>query len=202
MKFEDWQKLMRVFGLEENKNTYTSLIVAYSEKHRSYHTLEHIEACVKHLKNTRQLANKPHEIELALWFHDAIYKPYSSTNKLDSAIWAKQFLYENNTDQATCERIYNLIMVTLHNGKTNTSDEELMIDIDLSILGSSPMVYQAFEKNVRKEYRWVPYFLYCKKRKQILQGFLKQKQIYQTEFFNQLFEKQARKNLQVALLAL
>lgn len=193
---------MQALGLIENEETYLKLIEAYSEKHRYYHTSCHIKACLDHLERVNHLADNPQEIELALWFHDAVYKPYSSTNELDSAIWAKQFLSENKVDQATCERVYHLIMVTLHNGKINTSDEELMIDIDLSILGSSSIVYQVFEQNVRKEYRWVPYFLYRKKRKQILQGFLDQSKVYQTDYFNGLFEKRARDNIESALLNL
>jgi predicted metal-dependent HD superfamily phosphohydrolase len=199
MQLSRWQKLMQAFHVDHNEKIYEQLVSYYSQRHRYYHTAKHVEACLNHLDPIHHLTDKPHEIEMALWFHDAIYKPYSSTNELDSANWAKRFLLDNKVDQVICERIYHLVMVTLHNGKANTTDEKLMIDIDLTILGSLPAIYQIFEKNVRKEYRLVPYFLYRKKRKHILQGFLDQKQIYQTEYFRQLFEKQARENIQKVL---
>jgi len=193
---------MKVFNLADNNSTFHSLQQAYAEKHRHYHTQQHINACLAHLDNSKHLATNPYEIEMALWFHDAIYQPYSSDNELKSALWAKKFLFDNNIDNAIITRVYNLIMVTLHNGLINTTDEALMIDIDLTILGSHADVYQLFEKNIRKEYRFVPYFLYKKKREEILQGFLDQARIYQAECFYTLFEGQARKNIQKALLNL
>ena len=45
---EGWYQLMKAFGLSENDETYDSLL-AYSEKHRAYHRLEHISACFRHL---------------------------------------------------------------------------------------------------------------------------------------------------------
>ena len=193
---------MKAFNLADNNSTFHSLQQAYSEKHRHYHTQQHINACLLHLDNSINLATNPYEIEIALWFHDAIYQPYSADNELKSALWAKKFLFENNVDKVIITRIYNLIMVTLHNGLINTADEALMIDIDLTILGNHADVYQIFEKNIRKEYRFVPYFLYKKKRAEILQGFLDQARIYHTECFLKLFEKLARKNIQKTLLNL
>ena len=202
MELNRWHKLMRAFNLADNNSVFHSLLQAYSQRHRCYHTSEHINACLIHLDNSNHLATNPYEIEMALWFHDAIYQPYSSDNELKSALLAKKFLLENNVDKTIIARIYNLVMVTLHNGLTSTEDEALMIDIDLTILGSNTDVYQIFEKNIRKEYRFVPYFLYKKKRVEILQGFIKQAKIYQTEYFYKLFEKQARNNIQRILLNL
>ena len=193
---------MKAFNLADNNSIFHSLQQAYSEKHLHYHTQQHISACLAHLDDSNHLATNPYEIEMALWFHDVIYQPYSSDNELKSALWAKNFLLKNNVDKAIIARVYNLIMVTLHNGLINTADEALMIDIDLTILGSHTDIYHIFEKNIRKEYRFVPYFLYKKKRAEILQGFLDQARIYHTEYFYALFEKLARENIQKALLNL
>ncbi len=47
----------------------------YSEPHRFYHTLTHIDSMLNHLDRI-----KPDGVELALavWFHDVIYDPRSS----------------------------------------------------------------------------------------------------------------------------
>ncbi len=190
-----WQKLMCAFGFSENQMTFDALIAAYSEKHRHYHTFEHVNACLKHLDKIHNLARYPHEIELALWFHDAIYKPYVKDNELKSAQWAVKFLKANGVEEKVIFRIYRLVLVTLHGFKTNTKDEKIIVDIDLTIFGSSFDVYSQFEKNIRKEYRFVPYFIYRKKRKEILQMFLKQDSIYCIEDFRNKFEKRARENL-------
>ncbi len=190
---------MQVFGVSENRVTFDQLIAAYSEKHRYYHTFKHVDACLNHLDKSDGLAHFPHEIELALWFHDAIYKPYSKDNELKSAQWAVEFLKQNKVDQKVVNRVYRLVLVTLHGSEITTGDEELIVDIDLSILGNFPKVYNQFEKNIRKEYRFVPYFLYRKKRKEVLQMFLKQNSVYLVEYFRDKFETQARENLIMAI---
>jgi len=187
---------MTAFSLGENKETFDALIKAYGEKHRAYHTWDHISACLKHLDAVRDHADHPHEIELALWFHDAIYKPFSSTNEKDSAIWAQEFFEMNGFDNdEVVARVFDLIMVTEHTGEAITHDAKLMIDIDLSILGTSPEVYAQFEKDVRFEYKRVPGFLFKKKRRAILQEFLDRDPIYHNEYFRDTLETQARVNL-------
>ncbi len=202
MTLERWQQLMSAFGLACNADTYASLMEAYSEKHRHYHNIDHVTACLRHLDEVAAQADKPHEIELALWFHDAIYNPFSSSNELDSADWAAQFLRDNAVPEDAISRVHRLIMVTQGHGRTSSQDEEVMIDIDLSILGESPQTYSRFEKAIRKEYSRVPYFLFRKKRKDILCEFLTRQRLYNTEHFIENFEAQARINLTNAIAAL
>ena len=128
---------------------------------------------MKHLDAVRELADNPHEIELALWFHDAIYKPFSSTNEKDSAVCAQEFFQSNDFEGSEIiDRIYDLIMVTEHTGEVKTNDQKLMIDIDLSILGTPTNIYTQFEKDVRFEYKRVPMLLFKKKRREIYKSFL------------------------------
>lgn len=191
---------MTAFGLAENRLTYDALIKAYAEKHRAYHTFDHIAACLSHFDAVKDQIDHPLEVELALWFHDAIYKPFSSSNEKDSAIWAQEF-FELNAyeDEEVVDRIFDLIMVTEHSGATKTGDEELMIDIDLSILGTAPETYDQFEKNVRFEYKRVPGFMFRKKRKEILSEFLVRDRIYHDVYFHNKLEAQARINLITAI---
>ena len=93
-------------------------------------------------------------------------------------------------------------MATVHSAKARNADEALLVDIDLSILGVEPDVYKQFELDVRFEYKRVPYFFYKKKRKEVLHGFLNRKTIYQSDFFIDKFEAQARTNLHLALQTL
>ncbi len=195
MEYERWLLLMERLGIYNNQEVYASLVEAYSEKHRYYHNNSHIEAVLKHLESTYTLADQPTEIEAALWFHDAIYKPFSSTNELDSANWAAIFLTKNGCVQTLVDRVHSLIMATLHTNSTNSRDEKLVVDIDLSILGCNSSVYEEFEKNVRKEYKWIPGFIYRKKRKEILNTFLNKERIYFHDHFHERLEEQARRNI-------
>jgi len=190
-----WGRLMAKFGLPEQNATYERLIKSYSEKHRAYHTLDHIEACFRHLSAVENELNAPHEVELALWFHDVIYKPLSKTNEEDSADLAKTFLLKNGVDAACATRVFDLIILTKAHKAPDETDAKFMLDIDLSILGTPPHIYDQFEKDVRFEYKWVPAPLFNKTRKGILQGFLERTQIYYTEYFQAKLETQAKENL-------
>jgi len=195
-----WFTLMHTFSLGENKTTYTALMAAYSEKHRAYHTFEHIAACLRHFDNVKHLAAHPREIELALWFHDAIYKPFSSSNEEDSAIWVQEFFEQNGYDEdVVIDRVFDLIMVTEHTGEPMTKDQKLMIDIDLSILGTQTEVYDQFEKDVQFEYKKVPGFIFNKKRREILAEFLARDPLYHEPYFRDKLEMQARENLERAI---
>lgn len=190
-----WQTLMSAMGLPPSTEVYDALHAAYSEKRRSYHTVDHIDAMLTHFDGVKDIAERPEELELAIWFHDAIYKPLSKTNELDSANWAQAFLASRGYGEAGIERVHNLIMATLHNGSVKSHDEQLIVDIDLAILGAPPAVYDQFERNVRKEYRLVPWFIYRKKRKGLLQSFLSNASIYNLDPFKEKYESTARYNI-------
>ncbi|MGI8818216.1 MAG: N-methyl-D-aspartate receptor NMDAR2C subunit, partial [Gemmatimonadales bacterium] len=55
--------------------------------------------------------------------------------------------------------------------------------------------FAEFEQRIRQEYAWVPEPVYRSARIEILEGFLARRSIYQTEFFRDRYEAQARANL-------
>jgi len=197
-----WLQLMHSLGFRDNLVCFNDLCAAYNETHRRYHTTKHINAVLTHLDSVFPLIECVEQVECALWFHDAIYAPHSSTNEYDSARWAEQFLHDNNASESLISNVTGLIMATEHTANANNSDEALLVDIDLSILGVEPKMYNQFELDVRFEYKRVPYFLYKKKRKEVLQSFLDRQTIYQSAFFIDKFEVQARENLSSAVRAL
>ena len=132
MNIERWHALMLELGFSENLSTWKALVQAYSETHRHYHTATHINACLAHLESAATLAEHPAEIALALWFHDAVYRPRKTNNEQKSAEWASEFLISNGATKDAVQRVHALIMATLHNAAVNTHDEALMVDIDLS----------------------------------------------------------------------
>lgn len=190
---------MQAWGFNPNHATYARLMDAYSKKGRYYHTQAHVTACLLHLDSCVSAVACPREVELALWFHDAIYAPLSAKNEKKSADWASSFLSENGVSAQVITRVYRLIMVTQHNAPTRTKDESILVDIDLSILGADPETYEVFEQQVRKEYRVIPWFLFQKKRAALLQGFLDRSNIYNNDPFSTEREQQARENLSNAI---
>lgn len=192
---ERWQRLLQQFGFEPNEQTYAMLLQKYQEKHRAYHNVAHINDCLSQLDQLPALHPDAREIELAIWFHDVIYDPYGKDNERKSAQEAELFIFDNVADDELGKRISDLIMATLHQAPPANSAEALIMDIDISILGREPATYQTYTEKVRKEYRFVPKFLYRNKRKEILLKFIERKTLYYTAEFQSKYEEQARQNI-------
>ena len=190
-----WSQLMHALGFTDNQQVFEWLTASYNEPHRKYHNEQHIDAVLVNLDKARELAVDPVLIELALWFHDAVYKVFSKTNEIDSAKWASEFVLKNNADKSLSQKVYSMIIATQHNSVLQDSDEQLMVDIDLSILGASETDYDEFEQSIRKEYRLIPWPVYKRKRTEILNGFLERKNVYSHEYFIDTLESGARANL-------
>ena len=78
-------------------------------------------------------------------------------------------------------------------------DQLLIVDIDLSILGRAPDVYDRYEVAIGEEYKWVPKVTYRRERRAVLRSFLERDSIFQTDRFRERFEVPARENLQRAI---
>ncbi|MFG1489068.1 N-methyl-D-aspartate receptor NMDAR2C subunit, partial [Oceanospirillum sp. HFRX-1_2] len=90
--FSRWKLLMQQWGLAEHGPLFEMLQDAYRKEGRYYHTEFHVDACLEQLDRFRAELQNPDEVELALWFHDAVYDPFRQDNELKSAQWAQVFL--------------------------------------------------------------------------------------------------------------
>lgn len=61
-----WNSLCERLGVPHDTNIYADLIDAHAQKHRAYHTLDHIAACLKHLDRVKDRVERADEIEMAL----------------------------------------------------------------------------------------------------------------------------------------
>lgn len=197
-----WNELLARLNLGSDEQTFNSLEKSYSEKHRAYHTCSHIEACLDTLDSNRTLLNYPDSVEIAIWFHDAIYRPYSSENEEDSAKWAVEFMEERGASEELITEVSSLIIATKHNVAIHSNDQSVLVDIDLAILGAEPNVYARFEVDIRTEYKTVPKFIFKKKRAKLLRSFLDREYIFRCKPFRTLYESRARSNLEDAIQTL
>ena len=193
---QSWQRAWGDLDLGAPDDLHQQLVAAYREPHRHYHSLQHLQECLAHFESARELANHPSEVELALWFHDAIYDPRAKDNEQRSADWVVAELTRRGVCFASAQRVHALIMATCHTATPSEPDQQLLVDIDLSILGASPARFAEYNTQVGAEYGWVEIGLYQTKRKAILKGFLARPAIYSTAFFKERYEQQARANLQ------
>lgn len=195
-----WSRCWRDLGAEgSGDDVRASLLVAYAEPQRRYHTLQHLGECLALLEPARALADRPAEVEAGLWFHDAVYDVNGRDNEARSAAWAERALLAGGAPAAVCSRVRDLVMVTRHHAEPADADQQLLIDIDLSILGAPPARFAEYEVQIRDEYSFVPEALFRQKRRSILQSFLDRERIFGTAHFHAQREAQARENLAHAL---
>lgn len=178
------------------------LIATYSESGRHYHNLQHLEECLTEFDGVRSAMEQPLAVEAALWFHDSIYDPRSSTNEEDSADNAVDDLEDVGVAGETVETIRQLVLCTKTHEPAAVPDAASLIDIDLAILGQPPARFWEYERAIRAEYAWVPLATFTEKRAEILARFLQRPSIYHTEFFQRKYEAAARANLRAAIEAL
>lgn len=195
-----WQQTLTAAGAQADGDAvFNALVARYSEPHRHYHTLEHLTECLDWWEKSAHLAENPTAVLLALWFHDAIYDVHRQDNEINSAIWADTVLAHLAIAEDLRKAVHRLILCTQHSEQPVTADEQLLVDIDLAILGASDERYMHFETQIRAEYAHVPKWLFKIKRRAILKSFLNRTSIYSTHYFAQQLEARARANLSAAI---
>ena len=191
-----WQRAWTGIGAAgDGSALFAQLKAAYAEPQRHYHTLQHLGECLSAFDAARTLAAHPDEVELALWFHDAIYDIKGHDNEQRSADWAREALRDAGVAGEAAQRVHDLVMATRHTAVPSGHDERLLVDIDLSILGAERTRFDEYEQQIRREYAYVPGFLFRRKRREILKGFLDRPAIYSTPYFHDALEARARDNL-------
>ncbi len=198
---EAWEALFAQLNVKEEIaiELWQELYGYYSESHRAYHNLNHLYDLF--LKLEKQEAHDPSSVSLAIWYHDIIYRPLNKKNEEESAKLCDEKLSAIGTDQALRQKVFKLILSTKGHDTVQWStneertDNDLLLDLDLSILGSPPEIYQQYTRQIRKEYQVVPGLLYRQGRKKVLRSFLNKAHIFKSPAFIALYEQQARENL-------
>lgn len=191
-----WRRAWTALGASAPAGLGERLLDCYAEPQRKYHTLQHLGECIGHFEAAIDLARHPGEVEVALWFHDAIYELKRQDNELQSASWAAKELQAAGLPAPVAERAHALIMATRHAALPETGDGRVLVDVDLSILGAGADRYAQYAAQVREEYVWVPGWIFRRKRKALLREFLARESIYGTQYFRDRFEARARENLE------
>ena len=200
ISLDRWTNTWQALGAAHvDEQLHARILDAYREPHRKYHNLQHLQECFQHLLVLGEQADHAQEIELALWFHDAIYETHRKGSEQKSADWARKEILDAGLDPSIAERVHGLIMVTLHTAAAEGADAQIMIDVDLGILGAETSRFDEYEQQVRAEYKWVPGMLYRRERRKILRSFLDRPTIYCTESFRERYEQRARANISRAL---
>lgn len=190
-----WDALWQQAGATPAPALLERLLAAWSEPQRQYHTLQHLGECLANYQTLAHLPEHPLEVQLALWFHDAIYDLGRPDNEARSAEWARAEILTAGLPAAMAERVEALIMATCHHANPVGIDAEVVVDIDLWILGAPVERFDEYERQVRREYGHLPEAVFRAGRMAILEQFLARPTLYGTAEFRSRFEAVARENL-------
>ena len=176
------------------------LVSAYSDPDRHYHTMDHIGMMLDLLDEDRENVRYADDVELAIWFHDAVYDPKRNDNESASKILFINFSRDIQlTGTATCRRVCTLIDATVSHeipGELKSPEEiataAFFLDCDLHILGTAQAVYDKYAKDIRREYAHFDDATFWQGRIAVLKKILSKEKVY---FLSDRNDAAARENM-------
>jgi predicted metal-dependent HD superfamily phosphohydrolase len=190
-------------GWDANPETVEAVaadvVARYRQPHRRYHNLEHIDEM---LAVTDRLGAS-HEVECAVWFHDAIYDPATSDNEERSAHYAHGVLESLSAPADFVNEVARLVLSTIeHAPEPDDSSATVLADADLAILGASPARYERYVRDVRAEYGHLTDEVWREGRAAVVRAFLDRRRLFYDDALHAELDARARDNLRAELVAL
>lgn len=180
--------------------TFSLLQKHHSERGRHYHTLGHVRALLDLADEFAGQLRDPRAVQLAIWFHDAIYKSRRADSEERSAQLAIAALGRLRVPVDVIERVASMIRATKgHDAAGLDDDGRWFLDFDLAILGGAAPLYREYRSAIRREFRWVPSMLYRRGRREVLEGFARRERLFFHAPMQERLEAQARGNLAAEL---
>ncbi len=177
---------------------WDSVFKKYSEKHRAYHNLTHLEEIFKYFDVYQQEIEEPNTMAFSIFYHDVIYNIWKKDNEEKSADFAIDKLQQISLPTDILHKVHQQIIATKRHESSNT-DTKYLLDFDLAILGQPEHIYKTYTQKIRKEYKLIPSLIYKKGRIKVLEHFSNKSSIYKTSAFIDFYEQQAKENLQTEL---
>ena len=190
-----WRRCLLDSAPDNSADIHQLLLRAYREPQRRYHTLAHIRHCLTMFEQCKPLLQNPDALEIAIWFHDAVFEPGCPDNEARSAA-----LYQRLSDDAHPPAfralVERLIMATLHDGNSlDDSDAQYMVDIDLSSFGLTWEEFLRDSQQLREESPQLEDAVFYRRQGEFQTNLLARSRFYHSDFFYQRYEKNARENL-------
>lgn len=201
---QNWARLLDRYRVAPiaGEPVFRLLVAAYSAPDRYHHNLDHLAEMFGVVAQLTALTDDPAAVQLAVWFHDAVYDPRAKDNEARSADLAVSVLGLVGVPRSELDRITRLIAATAHlDDFPPPEDPEtaVLLDADLAVLGASGERYQQYAAAIRREYAWVPDPEYRKARAKVLENFLSRPRIFWTDLMHQEAEGPARANIEAEL---
>ena len=204
---EQFEKLWSNLALSPAAECYTTwrgIEANYTDPRRAYHTLDHIGWGLNRIDEMQSCRDGTNGYGLTLldwnairwawWFHDYVMNEDSGNEDM-SADEASERALRGGASVDMCEQVDRLVLATSHGFIPLRIDEAVICDVDLSILGAEPRAFDAYERQVRREYQEVPENLFRSARHEVMRPFYDRPWVYLTDYARNRWEEQAKENL-------
>lgn len=161
---------------------------------RHYHDMNHIYRCLNVFDQCKHLISKSDLTELAIWYHDYYCMSEITDNELSSSEQMGLNLHEKMSIH-WINIVKGLIMSTKHTEPSDTPAGRYMQDVDLAILGAGDYDFKKYDSNIRKEWLHIDISVYARNRIDVLKSFINRPHIYNTLFFQHMYERRAVENI-------
>lgn len=176
---------------------FLDLLDRWGEEHRKYHGRTHLLAVLEALDLLAEPADPPRTVQLAAWFHDAVYRGSAGQDEEDSARLAEERLAHAGLPAADIEEVARLVRLTSdHRPDPGDDDGALLCDADLSVLGGEPEPYARYVAAVRQDYAHIGDADFAAGRAAVVRHLLKLDPLFHSERARELWLEAARRNLQ------
>lgn len=189
-----WERCCTVDTRSDAAELFDVIHTLYASDGRHYHTPAHIEHCLSRFDMCRNHMDHPDEVELALWYHDAVYDPRATDNEERSAELFVGHAAQDFDPQAV-RRIQELILYTTHRELPTENDQKLMVDIDLSGFGLPWEDFARDSRAVRAEFTHMSDAEFYGGQIRFLNSLVARDRFFASDFFYQRYEQQARENV-------
>jgi predicted metal-dependent HD superfamily phosphohydrolase len=160
---------------------------------RRFHDLRHVEDCLHRLAEVAPLLIDPDTVEVALWFHDAVYVPSDPANERNSV---HLYLAQSaGAPPAFRRRVCGLILATRHKGRTFGNDRRFIEDIDLVGFAAPWDEFMRQGSLLREEFSAQTDAQYHAGQVRFLEGLRQRPWFFSTGYFRDRYEASAQSNL-------
>lgn len=160
---------------------------------RRFHNLNHVEDCLHRFDEVASLLTDPDAVEIAIWFHDAIYVPSDMENERLSA---ELFLAQSKeAEPGFRRRVCGLILSTRHQRPARSHDRRFIEDIDLAGFAASWDEFMRHGALLREEFAAQSDEEYRVGQLNFLQRLAQRRWFFSTDYYRERHETRARENL-------
>lgn len=199
-----WIALARRVGARDDvAGAGAALLGRWSEPHRAYHDLAHLDEVLRRIDLLADEAAQPDLVRLAAWYHDAVYDPQASDNEERSAEVATVGLANLGLEPAVVGEVARLVRLTAsHDVRAGDRNGAVLCDADLAVLAAGQLRYASYVEGVRREYEHLDDTTFARGRTDVLHRLLDRPQLFSTAYGRREWEQAARTNVSTELRSL